>query len=236
LKIEKDDNVSSFFDMMLSNNYIPHITLPTHSTDHSISLIDHILIKESDCDKICNKITAGNIYNNITDHLPNFVFMEMHSKDSHRHGERPMIRLYSDKNTYKFKILLSRSNWKTVLKCQDANIAHVEFMKIYNLAFNEAFPLVRLSRKRAKDKKWFTAGLRKSKQTELRFYKQKVKSPTASNICKYKRYWSIYAKCVQAAEQQYCKDLMDCKKQNVTTLWKIFGPVINPGKSKKKNH
>ncbi len=52
LKIEKDDNVTSFLNMMLSNNYISHITLPTRITDHSISLIDHIFLKESD--KICN--------------------------------------------------------------------------------------------------------------------------------------------------------------------------------------
>ncbi len=52
LKIGKDDNVASFLNMMLSNNYITHITLLNHIRDHSISLIDHIFIKESD--KICN--------------------------------------------------------------------------------------------------------------------------------------------------------------------------------------
>ncbi len=72
---------------MLSNNYIPQITLPTRITDHSFSLIDHIFIQESD--KICNKITAGSIYNNITDHLPNFVFLEMQDRNSHRHEKRP---------------------------------------------------------------------------------------------------------------------------------------------------
>ncbi len=104
--IEKDDNVSSFFNMMLSNIYIPHITLPTCITDHSIFLIDHILLKESNM--ICNKITAGNIYNNITDHLPNFIFIEMHRKNSQQIGERPMTRLYSDINISAFKTLLSR--------------------------------------------------------------------------------------------------------------------------------
>ncbi len=135
LKIEKDDNVTSFLNMMPSNNYIPHITLPTPITDHNISLIDHIFIKESD--KICNKITARNIYNNITDHLPNFVFLEMQDRISHRHEKRPMIRLYSEKNIFKFRTQLSQSNWDIVLKCQDANLAHVKFMKIYDAdAFN----------------------------------------------------------------------------------------------------
>ncbi len=63
LKIVKDDKASLFCNMMFSNNYIPHITLPTRITDDSISLIDHILLKESNM--ICNKITADNIYNNI---------------------------------------------------------------------------------------------------------------------------------------------------------------------------
>ncbi len=81
--------------MILSNNFIPYITLPTRITDNSISIIDHILLKESD--KLCNKITAGNIYNNITDHLPNFILIYLHNRDSHKHTNRPMIRLYSEK-------------------------------------------------------------------------------------------------------------------------------------------
>ncbi len=44
-----------------------------------------------------------------------------------------------------------------------------------NYAFNEAFSLVRLSRKRTKDKKCFTAGLRKSKQTDLRLFTYRLK-------------------------------------------------------------
>ncbi len=100
--------------------------------------------------------------------------MEMHMKNSHRIGERPMIRLYNDKNISTFKTLLSRSDWKSVLKCQDSNIAHVEFMKIYDQSFNKAFPLVRLSKKRAKDKIWFSSGLKKSKQRELQLYRKKL--------------------------------------------------------------
>ncbi len=74
----------------------------------------------------------------------------------------PMIRLYSEKNIFKFCTQLSQSNWDIVLKFQDANLAHLEFMKINDFEFNQALTLIRLSRKRAKDKKWFTAGLKKA--------------------------------------------------------------------------
>ncbi len=79
-------------------------------------------------------------------------FMEMHRKDSNRIGEWPMTRLYINKNISTFKTLLSRSDWKSALKCQDANIAHVEFMKMYDQSFNEAFPLVILSKEEQKIK------------------------------------------------------------------------------------
>ncbi len=47
---------------------------------------------------------------------------------------------------------------------------------------------------------------------------------------------SVYEKCVKAEEQQYFKDLMNSEKQNVTMLWKISGPVINPGKSQERGN
>ncbi len=93
-----------------------------------------------------------------------------------------------------------------------------------------------LSKKKAKDKKWFSAGLKKSKHRELQLYKKKVKSPTSNNISKYNRYWSVYERCVKAAEQQYFKEIINSKKQNVTMLWKCFAPVINPGKNKKRGN
>ncbi len=132
LKIDNNENVNSFLNMILSNNVIPHIKLPTRITDHSISIIDHILLKESD--KLCKKITAGN-----------FILVSLHNRDSQRNSNRLMIRLYSEKNILKLKKFLSRSNWKVVLECLDASKALSEFMDTYNKSFQEAFPLVRLS-------------------------------------------------------------------------------------------
>ncbi len=43
---------------------------------------------------------------------------------------------------------------------QDVNKALMTFYKIYNSAFDKAFPLKRLSRKRAKDTRWITSGLK----------------------------------------------------------------------------
>ena len=46
----------------------------------------------------------------------------------------------------------------------DVNEMVERFYAHYNNAFNVAFPLVKLSRKRSKDKVWLTRGLKKSIQ------------------------------------------------------------------------
>ncbi len=89
-------------------------------------------------------------------------------------------------------------------------------------------------KKEQKKKKWFSADLKKSKQRELQLYRIKVKSPTSNNISKYNRYWSVYERCVKAAEQQYFKDIINSLKKYVTMLWVFLGSVINPDKSKKR--
>ncbi len=86
-------------------------------------------------------------------------------------------------------------------------------MDTYNKTFQEAFLLVRLSRKRAKDKKWFTASMRKSKHTEQKLYKLKVRSPTHINIEKYKKYKSVYSKGLKSAEQHYFQDIISSKNK-----------------------
>ena len=45
LKMNLYDPTTSFFNSVISHSFIPTITLPTRITDHTISLIDHILLK-----------------------------------------------------------------------------------------------------------------------------------------------------------------------------------------------
>ena len=64
---------------MTSNNFIPTITAPTRITDKSATLIDHIFIKLPRS-KINNKIVAGNLLCDISDHLPNFTIINIDIK------------------------------------------------------------------------------------------------------------------------------------------------------------
>ncbi len=231
LKID-NTHENTFFDTILSENFIPTITLPTRITEDTISLIDHIIINGTESCRTYNTYQSGNIYNDITDHLPIFIILKG-EKNTER-VERPMIRIYSKANIAKFSEKLNQEDWSEFYKCNDANQSLGLFYQKYRRAYSESFPLKRLSRKRAKDKKWVTIGIKISSHTKDMLYRKYLKNPSSENKRRYTTYKNIFTSCTRKAEEEYYKDLIDKEKQNVRKLWQIFGSLINPKRAKRK--
>ena len=114
----------NFINTILSSNFIPHITLPTRVTETTATLIDHILVKY-DKHTVDEPVTSGNIFCDISDHLPNFVLFghkrEIASK------ERPLVRIFGEKNVQKFRDHIKAVNWSQLDNCNDVNIAYSFF-------------------------------------------------------------------------------------------------------------
>ena len=132
----------------MSYGYLPYITLPTRITDFSATCIDHIFIRDtSRYSERHTDISAGILYCDITDHLPCFVTLIC----SYSHAdERPYVRLYGEKNSLKFKELMQNVSWDAIYT--DGSDWYDNFINLVYTKFQQSFPLVRLSRKRAKDK------------------------------------------------------------------------------------
>ena len=77
---------------------------PTRFTDRSSSLINHILVKLP-AKYINNKVTAGNLIYDISNHLPNFVFIDFTIPLI---LNRPYIRLLTKKKSHHIKLNLMR--------------------------------------------------------------------------------------------------------------------------------
>jgi len=67
-------------------------------------------------------------------------------------NDRPCIRLYSDKARKLFYDKLENPDWRIILATSDVNTAYSLFSGKIQKHFNDTFPLVNLSRKRASDK------------------------------------------------------------------------------------
>ena len=71
IKLEEDSASNNFFDNMVSNMFIPHITIPTRITPTSKTLIDNIY---SNIEDFKNGF-SGNLTLSISDHLAQFLII-----------------------------------------------------------------------------------------------------------------------------------------------------------------
>ncbi len=216
-----------FLDSILPHNIIPHISLPTRITDTSATLIDNIFIKQTPKHNYQN-IISGNIFSDLTDHLPNFVLFGNATRPVQKN--RPKVRIYSKTNTDKFRATLHDRLSSMVYDESNVNVVYDKFQGILCSTYEECFPLKTLSRKRNKDKKWITKGILKSISTKNQLYKKQLDKPASHHVQKYKKYKNALQKLIDAAQEQYYKNIMDDQKASLFNLWKCFGPIINPNK------
>ena len=88
----------AYLNLCLEYNFVPCITLPTRIRDHSATLIDHILVR-TPSRLMQNKVSAGNLICGLSDHLPNFIVLDV---NTYTFQDRPKIRLFTKNNINNF--------------------------------------------------------------------------------------------------------------------------------------
>ena len=99
---------------------------------------------------------------------------------------------------------------------------------------NKYFPLIKLSRKKFKDKPWITNGIKVSIRHRNRLFKKYIEKRTDANELSWKRYRNKVNDCIKAAETHYYQTLLTKHNNHCQNLWKIFGKLIKKNKHKVK--
>ena len=206
IKYNIHQSTAEFLSTMLIHGFMPTILLPTRVTNHSCTLIDHIFYYSK---TFKDNFISGNLFTDITDHFANFLILE--SKKKSLKKDRPNIRIFSDKNKDKFKMLLTNVNWEQELKGVSVDEAMNLYYQKLHIAYNKSFPFVKLSRRRAKDKPWITTALKKSIQEKQRLYKRYKFNHSTENEKLYKRYNNQLGTHIRQCEGNYFKDLFNDK-------------------------
>ena len=228
LKVNLNEHLRSCFDKMLENNFIPTITKPTRICNNSVSLIDHIIINSKTIhDKI--SITTGNIYSGISDHLPVFISTKIKGKVK---AERPIIRIFGEKNTNKFIEFLKNANWSEFYKTKNVNTALDIIYKHWSNAYEKSFPLKRLSIQKSKDKIWITPELKHLIKQKDTLYKKSMADPTTENKEFFNKVRNKLTNKLREAHGMHYQKKIQEEKNNLKVMWDIFGSVINPKKMK----
>ena len=227
LLYDTNNQVKRYTDLLLMNSFLPVLLLPTRITGSSISLIDHVFIRESiSTNSLPLSVKCGNILDDISDHLPNFCFISKPGSFNHT-ADRPLIRLYNDRSKKSFNSELQHINWDSIFKgSKDANWCYVQFLKVMNEVYERAFPLVRVSRRASKDKPWFTAELRKKRQKKFVLYHKWFKTKKQNDLEEYKNFVKEYKIAVKKACSKFYSKQFDCKTNTITQLWGNLRKII----------
>jgi hypothetical protein len=94
-------------------------------------------------------MTSGNLINDISDHLPNFILVG--TKNDRKQNDKPYIRLMSDRNISKFKSYLEEKDWNSLLTTDNCDTSYSYFIKTITIGYEKCFPLVKLSKKRSQN-------------------------------------------------------------------------------------
>merc|ERR1712208_14857 len=217
----EEKSTFDYFTTFSSHMFLPYVLAPTRFTDYKVSTIDHIFAKLP-LKNLDNDIYSGNLFADITDHLPNFIAIYRRHNQNYT-NYRPFIRIFSDSNIENFKMSISNVDWENALNISDTHEAYnVFYNKIFKM-YEACFPLKRLSRKRSRDKPWISNGIKKSINRRNNLYRKKIQNPTLENTRKFTNYRNILNSCIEQAEVTYYQEIFSDRQTGIKTFWKTFG-------------
>jgi len=151
LNYDQNKATNEYLNCFLTRNFIPALLLPTRITDKTCTLIDHIFYKARKDIKNAQTIFSGNIFADISDHLPGFLIFKKENSQTVLKDTRPLIRLNNQANLDKFSNALQNWNWNMTLYSEENVIeAFNKFQNILKTNYESSFPLIRLSKKATK--------------------------------------------------------------------------------------
>ena len=234
LKVNTDTNTASYFDVMIYNNLIPVVTLPTRATNTSASLIDHIFT-----DMNPKKLTAGTIKTDITDHFTNFMFIKTDVPEKQPQPSHVSYRKINERTLTHFNHSLLTANWSSVYNSNDPSDSYSNFISIYKECMDKSIPLKHYPFNKYKHRAnpWVTKGILTSLRTKDKLHSEFLKctNPTLKSIneSKYKKYRNAYNKVIRSAKTLYWHYLFEFSKNDTKRTWKNINSLLGKSVEKK---
>ena len=222
LKFDTHSAISNYIDILNGYNFHPLSILPTRVTESSSSLLDHIYFRPAT--SICNwdydSALNGCLLADISDHFANVLVIPL-QLNKVTSIDRPLTRIFSEVNKTSFSNELNAIDWSSKLyNCTDVNVAYKTFLDILTQSYDRCFPLIRISRKRSKDKKWVTPNIIKSSLHKNRLYKKWIYSKNPLDKLNYKLFVKTFNKELALAKSDYYTRTFNFKTNSSKHIWK----------------
>ena len=237
LQFESNKLVGEYLDILLQYDCVPILTMPTRVTEFSCTLIDHIYMLDNNLNSIAqsSKTFVGNLYYNLSDHYPNYLFLSNNAKFNNL-KDRPFRRNFSKENYIKFNEKICSVNWEyEFLACINKNLCFDKFLCMVESFFTECFPLKQISRKEAKDKIWITNSLKTSCKKKSELYKIWLTTKDQSDRKRFLDYSKELAKLIKKTKNEFYLKMFNSGLNSTKKMWSSLNTLLNCGKKKGKS-
>ena len=245
LKYKEINYVNEFLELMISDGYIPKITLPSRLTHRKGTLIDNIFVKITT--KYSTNV-SGIVLSKISDHLPCFISLSfLGQKPKVCQTEKYIKITVNDSNPNAIAQLRSQMQSPKIqeklnnILAKDSNESYKNFLDILYPLLQAHFPLrlVKFNKYKHKKNKWITVGILKSIRYKDKLY-LKLKSLSINDIeyentkTNLKTYSKILRNSIRIAKKIYYGNIFNTFKNDMKNTWKTINQIINKSQNKKQ--
>ena len=228
LEAATNSKVQEYFDLLISNEFIPQITAPTKINKLSCNLYDHIFTKVNQ-----NLILDSGIFiTSLSDHLPTFLSISAISKrpQPKYKTKKDFSEINMKKVINKLEESMQQTKFETCLT-KDPNINHSLLTNIIDSAMAEIpTKRIKITKYNTKHSPWITQGLLNSIRTRDRLYKQlmncKRSSPSYTRKKeKHQNHKILLNKLICKTKKDYYSSQFIIFSSNCKSTWKLINQV-----------
>ena len=167
----------------------------------------------------------------MTDHIG--IFHLIYGTPTVHNIKYKQTRQLNEYNILKFRNLLAKADYTSVLSAIDPNEAYNNFMQIYKSLFEISCPVKTTKIKiyiYIKREPWMTSGLLVSSINKETLLRRKLHKPNMERENAYRAYCRIYNKTKRAAKTNYYAEILEERKYSIKDTWIILRQVISKQK------
>ena len=232
LKYSHDNKVTQFVDIMTQSNLQPTINKPTRIVkNQKPSLIDNIFVNSLE-----KKITTGNLVSKITDHMPNFMFMNNHTLGNKKIPHKK--RCFKNYNAEEYQKDMESIDIIPALHMYSDDISAI--MKFYQdqalAVMNKHAPFVTLTKQEMKwkEKPWIDRHIQKLIKDKDCIYSKYLKNKSKFWYIRYRSLCDIVKSEIASNKKKYFDWYFKSNIDNSKKIWKGINEIIH-NKSSKDN-
>ena len=228
---ESSQPCSLFLDLMMSQGFIPTITLPTRITHNSATLIDNIFTNQTNLEHY-SKI----LIDDISDHFPTLYSFSLGVRPKLNLTSRPSLkRIFSIQNYEVCLSLAAAINWDPIsphnpdfielTPSQSYKLFHSKILFL----FNTAFPLIQnepAPKNRPKTLPWISTEIIIASRKKNRLLKNFTKNQTPENKQILTKFRNLLKTKIRKAEKQfYFQKFVNCD-HNMKATWNVINEIL----------